>query len=171
MSICYVAPHLSQAFAGAGYLRFDAADIITGLVACSALGSKRKSAAYYPDPLLANCTKHNIIRNIYEIFRLAHDIDSGIMTTLPFDQDLRSAEVGKYVKKYLSGVEGVPTETRMKILRLIENLTGAARALLKVCTAPVILRASGLCTSASARFRKRSSWQRTWQKSRIKKLS
>jgi 4-hydroxybutyryl-CoA dehydratase/vinylacetyl-CoA-Delta-isomerase len=93
-------------------------------VACSAMGYQTQSGAFYPDPLLANCTKHNITRNIYEISRLAQDIAGGIMATLPFDQDLRSSEVGKYVKKFLVGVEGIPTETRMKILRLIENMTG-----------------------------------------------
>jgi 4-hydroxybutyryl-CoA dehydratase/vinylacetyl-CoA-Delta-isomerase len=98
--------------------------VYAGSVACSALGSKTKSGSYYPDPLLANCTKHNITRFIYEISRLAHDIGGGIIATLPFDADLRSPEVGKYVEKYMAGIEGVSTETRMKILRLLENMTG-----------------------------------------------
>jgi len=98
--------------------------VYSGSVACSAMGSKTKSGAYYPDPLLANCTKHNITRFIYDISRLAHDIGGGIMATLPFDKDLRSPVVGKYVKKYMKGVEGVSTESRMKILRLLENMTG-----------------------------------------------
>jgi 4-hydroxybutyryl-CoA dehydratase/vinylacetyl-CoA-Delta-isomerase len=43
---------------------------------------------------------------------------------MPFEDDLRSPEVGRYVEKYLKGVESVPTENRMRILRLIENMTG-----------------------------------------------
>ena len=48
----------------------------------------------------------------------------GILATLPFDQDLRHPTIGKYVEKYLKGIEGVSTETRMKVLRLLENMTG-----------------------------------------------
>jgi 4-hydroxybutyryl-CoA dehydratase / vinylacetyl-CoA-Delta-isomerase len=93
-------------------------------VACSALGSKTKSGSYYPDPLLANCAKHNITRVIYEISRLAQDIVGGLLATLPSEKDLRSPEIGKYVRKYMKGVEGVSAETRMKALRLVENMTG-----------------------------------------------
>ena len=98
--------------------------VYAGSVACSALGSKTKSGAYYPDPLLANCTKHNITRNIYEISRLAQDIAGGLLATLPSEKDLKHPEIGKYVEKYMQGVEGVATETRMKVLRLLENMTG-----------------------------------------------
>ena len=45
------------------------------------------------------------------------------MVTLPSEADLRSPEVGKWIEKYCRGVEGVPVEDRMRILRLIENLT------------------------------------------------
>ena len=98
--------------------------VYAGSVACSAMGSKTASGAFYPNPLLANCTKHNITRNVYEISRLAHDIAGGMMATLPFDQDTKSPDIGKLVRKYLAGVAGIPTENRMKILRLIENMTG-----------------------------------------------
>jgi len=98
--------------------------LYTGSVACSAMGSKTPSGAYYPDPILANCTKLNVSRNIYKIAQLAHDVAGGIIATLPAESDLRHPEIGKYIEKYMSGVEGVSTEARMKILRLIENMTG-----------------------------------------------
>ncbi len=98
--------------------------IYAGSVACSAMGKKTASGAYYPDPLLANCTKHNVTRHVYEISRLAHDVAGGILATMPFEGDLKHGEIGKYVQKYLAGVEGVSTENRIRVLRLIENMTG-----------------------------------------------
>jgi 4-hydroxybutyryl-CoA dehydratase/vinylacetyl-CoA-Delta-isomerase len=98
--------------------------VYAGSVACSAMGTKTASGSFYPDTLLANCTKHNITRNIYEISRLAHDIAGGIVATLPFEDDLRSPEIGKFVEKYMAGVDGVSTENRMKIIRLVETMTG-----------------------------------------------
>jgi len=98
--------------------------IYAGSVACSAMGFRTASGAYYPDPVLANCTKLNVSRNVYEIARLAHDVAGGIIATLPFESDLRSPEVGPYVEKYMAGAAGVSTEARIRILRLIETMTG-----------------------------------------------
>jgi 4-hydroxybutyryl-CoA dehydratase/vinylacetyl-CoA-Delta-isomerase len=74
------------------------------------------------DLLLANVCKQNVTRFPYEIVRLAEDIAGGIMVTAPSEKDLRDPKLGKYVDKYLRGVEGVSTEDRLRILRLIENL-------------------------------------------------
>ena len=98
--------------------------IYCGSVACSTLGYPTPSGAYYPDPLLANCTKQNVTRHIYEIARLAHDVAGGILATMPSEKDMRSPETAQYVDKYLAGVEGIKTEDRIRILRLIENMTG-----------------------------------------------
>jgi len=43
---------------------------------------------------------------------------------MPFSEDLKNPDVGKYVEKYLKGVADVSTEDRIRILRLIENMTG-----------------------------------------------
>ena len=43
---------------------------------------------------------------------------------MPSEGDLKSPEIGHYVDKYLRGVECVPTEDRIRVGRLIENMTG-----------------------------------------------
>ena len=80
------------------------------------------------DTLLANVHKQNVTRFPYEIARLAQDIAGGLMVTCPSEDDLKSPETGKWVKKYLQGRSSVPTENRIRILRLIENLTLGAAA-------------------------------------------
>jgi 4-hydroxybutyryl-CoA dehydratase/vinylacetyl-CoA-Delta-isomerase len=93
-------------------------------IACSSQGCKTRSGAYFVDPLLANTTKLNVTRNIYEIARLAQDIAGGFIATLPSEHDLNNERVGKYVRKYFVGRKGVSTEARIRIARLIENMTG-----------------------------------------------
>jgi 4-hydroxybutyryl-CoA dehydratase/vinylacetyl-CoA-Delta-isomerase len=92
-------------------------------IACSAEGYKTASGNYMIDLLLANVCKQNVTRFPYEIARLAEDIAGGLMVTMPSEKDLRSPDIGKVVEKYFKGVASVPTEHRMRILRLIENLT------------------------------------------------
>nr|WP_320191253.1 4-hydroxyphenylacetate 3-hydroxylase family protein [uncultured Desulfobacter sp.] len=97
--------------------------LFCGSVACAAQGHKEPSGTYLVDTLLANVCKQNVTRFPYEIARLAQDIAGGLMVTLPSEEDLRSKEVGPLMEKYFKGNADVPTEDRMKILRLIENLT------------------------------------------------
>lgn len=92
-------------------------------IACSAEGHKTASGTYLIDLLLANVCKQNVTRFPYEIARLAEDIAGGLMVTMPSEKDLRHPEIGKVVEKYFKGVASVPTEHRMRILRLIENIT------------------------------------------------
>ncbi|GLB25463.1 4-hydroxybutyryl-CoA dehydratase [Lacrimispora xylanolytica] len=92
-------------------------------IACSAEGTPTESGNYIIDLLLANVCKQNVTRYPYEIARLAEDIAGGLMVTAPSEKDLKDPVVGGYVDKYLKGVEGVSTENRLRILRLIENIT------------------------------------------------
>lgn len=92
-------------------------------IACSAEGTPTKSGNYLIDLLLANVCKQNVTRFPYEIARLAEDIAGGLMVTAPSEKDLRDPKLGKYIDKYFRGVNDVPTEDRMRIMRLIENLT------------------------------------------------
>ncbi len=86
-------------------------------------GYKTCAGNYMIDMLLANVCKQNVTRFPYEIARLAEDIAGGLMVTMPSEADLRDEKLGPYIDKYLKGVDDVPTEDRLRILRLIENIT------------------------------------------------
>ena len=94
-----------------------------GCLACASEGHKEPSGTYCVNILLANVHKQNITRFPYEIARLAQDIAGGLMVTLPSEADLRSPEVGGWLHKYYKGIDDVSTEDRIRILRLIENIT------------------------------------------------
>ena len=81
------------------------------------------SGAWINNSMLANVCKHNVTRFPYEISRLAQDLAGGLMVTLPSQQDFESKETGELLDKYFKGREDIPTQDRVKILRLIENMT------------------------------------------------
>lgn len=92
-------------------------------IASSHQGYATKSGAYICDSMLSNVCKHHVTKMPYEIGRLAQDLAGGLVATLPSEQDLNHPEIGKLLRKYLKGKADVPTEDRMRMLRLIENMT------------------------------------------------
>jgi len=92
-------------------------------IACSCQGYALPAGSYMADPLLANVTKLNVTRHVYEIARLAQDIAGGILATAPSEMDWKDPRVGKYVDKYMKGVADIPAETRMRLIRLLEAMT------------------------------------------------
>ena len=92
-------------------------------LACSAEGHQTKAGSCEIDMLLANVCKQNVTRFPYEIVRLAEDVAGGLMVTMPSEKDLKNERTGPYILKYLKGVASVPTENRMRVLRLIENIS------------------------------------------------
>lgn len=92
-------------------------------IACSCEGCPTEAGNYYVDTLLANVCKQNITRLPYEITRLAEDIAGGLMVTMPSQLDYDNEHLKPYIDKYLKGIDSVSTEDRMRVLRLIENIT------------------------------------------------
>jgi len=92
-------------------------------IACSSEGHRTPSGTYLVNILLANICKQNVTRFPYEIVRFAEDIAGGLMVTAPSEKDFKNSVVGKYVDKYLRGAEEIPTEFRLRIFRLIENIS------------------------------------------------
>jgi 4-hydroxybutyryl-CoA dehydratase / vinylacetyl-CoA-Delta-isomerase len=92
-------------------------------IACSSQGKATASGTYLIDLLLANVCKQNVTRFPYEIARLAEDLAGGLMVTLPSERDFRHPEIGRYIEKYYKGVSDIPAEHRIRVMRLIENIT------------------------------------------------
>jgi 4-hydroxybutyryl-CoA dehydratase/vinylacetyl-CoA-Delta-isomerase len=92
-------------------------------IASSYMAHKTPSGNWQNNDMLANVCKHNVTRFPYEIGRLAQDIAGGLMVTMPSEAEFRSPETGPILEKYLKGRKGVSTENRVRILRLIENMT------------------------------------------------
>ena len=93
-------------------------------LACSYEGVKEEAGSYYVNTLLANEVKLNCTKNMYEISRLAHDIAGGFIATLPHEWDFNSPVTGPLIKKYFVGNEEYSAEDRIKIARLLENMSG-----------------------------------------------
>ncbi|HEY8559846.1 MAG TPA: 4-hydroxyphenylacetate 3-hydroxylase N-terminal domain-containing protein [Pyrinomonadaceae bacterium] len=92
-------------------------------IASSYQSKPTRSGAFLNDDMIANVCKHHVTRMPYEIGRLAQDLAGGMMVTMPSEADFRSEEIGHLLEKYLKGRADVPTENRVRILRLIENMT------------------------------------------------
>lgn len=92
-------------------------------IACSSEGYPTEAGNYQIDMLLANICKQNVTRFPYEIARLAEDIAGGLMVTMPSEKDFKHPVIGPICEKYFKGRADVPTMDRMRIFRLIENMT------------------------------------------------
>ena len=94
----------------------------TGLAA-SYQSEATESGAFLPNDILANVCKHHVTKIPYEMARLAQDLAGGLVVTLPSEKDFRNKDIGPLLEKYLKGQSEIPTEDRMRVLRLIENMT------------------------------------------------
>ena len=91
---------------------------------CSCQGAKTPAGSYFVDALLANTVKLNCTRYMYEISRLAHDIAGGFIATLPYEADYNNPDTKGYIDKYFRANPAFSAEERIRMGRLLENMTG-----------------------------------------------
>jgi len=78
---------------------------------------------WWVNPMHANVTKHLVARFPAQISQLAIDIAGGIIGTAPSEWDLKNPKLREYIAKYLQGVEGYTAEDRLRMVRLLENVS------------------------------------------------
>lgn len=118
--------------AKAGHIREKLAEMAhlvetmySGALACSYNCSTMACGVAFVDPVLANSSKFNTARYYPEVTRLAQDISGGFIATLPSEKELDNPRIAPYIHKYYKTGNNVDPLARIKMGRLIENMTGA----------------------------------------------
>jgi len=112
------------------------------IIAAATLGTASPSGSFYPNALMANVAKRQGTVAIWNVARLAVDISGGLIMTAPTSDDLAHPDLGPFIEKYMKANPGVSTADRLKMMRLMEYLTGIGCILLAESTqggAPVVV--------------------------------
>ena len=96
-------------------------------VAASIESTQTESGIYTVDPVLANTSKLYEGKELHEVIRMMIEIAGGMVADVPSDKDFANPEIGPLLHKYLKGVDGVSTEDRVRLFRLIEKLAFESR--------------------------------------------
>jgi 4-hydroxybutyryl-CoA dehydratase/vinylacetyl-CoA-Delta-isomerase len=96
-------------------------------IAASVEAQPTESGIYMVDPVLSNTSKLYEGKDLHEAIRMMIEIAGGMVADLPSDKDMINPEIGPLLKKYLKGVDNVPTEDRVRLFRLIEKLAFESR--------------------------------------------
>jgi len=91
-------------------------------------GQKMASGSYFYNMPLGNVCKLNVAQLPFEMARRAVDISGGLLGTVVSEKELRHPVIGKYVERFLKGKPGIPTEYKMRIIYLIQNLLFGANS-------------------------------------------
>ena len=78
-----------------------------------------------PNIMYANVAKFTFANNLHEAMKLVQDISGGIPATVPAYKDWNNPKLRPYIEKYLAAKDGVPTEDRLKMARLVKDYCGS----------------------------------------------
>lgn len=109
----------------------EAVEII-GRSACEHCVSEPDSDLVYPNPMYANICKFYFAENWHQATKYIQDIAGGIVATCPSARDFRNPEIHDLLDKYLGGKDGVPTEYRLRMAKLIRDLTSSYEDVLTI---------------------------------------
>lgn len=101
------------------------AESVYALGNCACLyGEKMKNSdLYMPNTMYANIAKVTFATGLHQAHQTVQDICGGISASVPTYLDWSNPELQPLIDKYLSGKAGVPTINRLRMARLIKELT------------------------------------------------
>ena len=100
--------------------------------ACVKCISEPDSNLVYPNPMYSNITKYYFADNYHQAIKNVQDIAGGLVATIPSSKDFFNPETRPMLEKYLGGKAGIPTEHRLRALRLIRDLSSGWHAILTI---------------------------------------
>ena len=94
-------------------------------VTSSVFGKETQAGNFCPDPVYSNIGKLLQGLHIYDMFKAAHEISGGILVTSPYPEDMEVPDMKTRLTEYLKGKEEVPSDYRLKVARLLEDITAS----------------------------------------------
>jgi 4-hydroxybutyryl-CoA dehydratase/vinylacetyl-CoA-Delta-isomerase len=103
-----------------------------GLAAVEHCIQEADSDLVFPNPMIANICKYQFANNWHEATKYIQDIAGGIVATCPSSRDFFNPATHDLLDKYLGGRDGVPTEDRLRMVKLVRDLTSSYEDVLTI---------------------------------------
>jgi 4-hydroxybutyryl-CoA dehydratase / vinylacetyl-CoA-Delta-isomerase len=95
-------------------------------VAASVYGKKDEySHTFMPDPVFSNIGKLLLATQIYDMYRLAHEVSGGLIVALPGPDEDHNPATAASLAEVLRANPDVPYDKRIETARFIEDLTAS----------------------------------------------
>jgi 4-hydroxybutyryl-CoA dehydratase/vinylacetyl-CoA-Delta-isomerase len=105
---------------------------ILGQAAVDNCISEADSDYVYPNPMIANICKYHFANNWHEATKYLQDIAGGIVATAPSSKDFYNPDTRAMIEKYLGGKAGIATEDRLRMIKLVKDLTSSYEDVLTI---------------------------------------
>jgi 4-hydroxybutyryl-CoA dehydratase / vinylacetyl-CoA-Delta-isomerase len=104
--------------------------ITEGFYACGVAASvyatpDPHSGSFVPEPVFANIGKLLMATQIYDMYRLAHEVSGGLIVALPGPDEDHNPETAARLADVLRANPDVPYDKRIQVARFIEDLTAS----------------------------------------------
>jgi 4-hydroxybutyryl-CoA dehydratase/vinylacetyl-CoA-Delta-isomerase len=76
-----------------------------------------------PNRMAINSGKFTFASNFHQMCQHLQDIAGGLAATVPTFRDWNNAELRPYIEKYLGAKDGISTEDRLRVMRLVKDMT------------------------------------------------
>jgi len=96
-----------------------------GKAACEYCESVPETDLVFPSRMYSNCAKFHFANYYHEATKLVQDIAGGLPACAFSSKDYYNPETRPLIDKYFGGKAGIPTEHRLRAMRLVRDVTSS----------------------------------------------